>query len=170
MRAAQHFWGRIETPFGNFAAWVDERGRLIRFFLRASGAAKVDPRAERDDDAIEQVRRQVAQYCAGKRRVFDFECATEGSEFQHRVWDELAKIPFGETMSYGDVARKIGLPDAARAVGVANATNPIALIVPCHRVIGSNGSLVGYGGGLPLKRALLAHEAKVAGHKRDLFD
>jgi methylated-DNA-[protein]-cysteine S-methyltransferase len=170
MKNGQHFWGRIETPFGNFAAWVDERGRLVRFFLRTGGAAKVDPRAERDDDAVEDVRKQVAQYCTGVRRAFDLECAADGSDFQHLVWDQLAKIPFGETTSYGAIARTIGLPDSARAVGVANASNPIALIVPCHRVIGSNGALVGYGGGLPLKRALLAHEAKVAGHKRDLFD
>jgi methylated-DNA-[protein]-cysteine S-methyltransferase len=167
---AGHFWGPLETRFGNFAVWVDDHGRVLRFHLSTVRAAKIDPLAERDDDAIAHVRKQIAEYCAGKRRVFDLECAAKGSEFQHLVWDALAEIPFGDTMSYGEVARKIGLPDAARAVGVANATNPIALIVPCHRVIGSDGSLTGYGGGLPLKRALLAHEARVAGHRLDLFD
>jgi methylated-DNA-[protein]-cysteine S-methyltransferase len=170
MKDRPHYWGPLETPFGRFAAWVDERGRLVRFALRASGAAKIDPAAERDDEAIAEVKRQVGEYSAGTRRVFDLACAAEGSPFQRLVWDALAAIPFGETMSYGAVARKIGEPDSARAVGVANATNPIALIVPCHRVIGSDGSLTGYGGGLPLKRALLAHEARVAGRKRDLFD
>lgn len=156
-------WGIIETRFSVFAAWVDERGRLTRFNLDARGARDVDPTAVNDEDAIADVRRQVEEYCAGRRRRFDVECSAAGSAFQRRVWEALMRIPFGETASYGAVASAVGRAGAARAVGRANAVNPIALIVPCHRVIGADGSLTGYGGGLALKRALLAHEAEHAG-------
>ncbi len=166
---SRHFWDVIESPFSNFAAWVDEKGRLLRFNLRATGAAKVDPLAERNSRALADVRRQVAEYAKGKRRDFDFELAAEGPDFNKLVWAALCDIPFGTTTSYGAVARTIGFPKAARAVGAANGANPIALIVPCHRVIGSDGSLTGYGGGLPLKRKLLEHEARVAGIPFDLF-
>ena len=166
---SRHFWDVIESPFSNVAAWVDEKGRLLRFNLRATGAAKVDPLAERNSRALADVRRQVAEYAKGKRRDFDFELAAEGPDFNKLVWAALCDIPFGTTTSYGAVARTIGFPKAARAVGAANGANPIALIVPCHRVIGSDGSLTGYGGGLPLKRKLLEHEARVAGIPFDLF-
>jgi methylated-DNA-[protein]-cysteine S-methyltransferase len=165
----KRYWDTIESPFSNFAAWVDEKGRLLRFHLRASGAAKVDPDAERNARALAEVRRQVNEYAKGKRRIFEFELAAEGPEFNQLVWKALCDIPFGTTTSYGAVARTIGHPHAARAVGAANGANPIALIVPCHRVIGSDGSLTGYGGGLALKRKLLEHEARVAGRRFDLF-
>ena len=109
------------------------------------------------------------EYAKGKRQEFELELAAEGPEFNKLVWDALLRIPFGTTTSYGAVASTIGHPKAARAVGAANGANPIALIVPCHRVIGSDGSLTGYGGGLPLKRKLLEHEARVAGTRFDLF-
>jgi methylated-DNA-[protein]-cysteine S-methyltransferase len=165
----KRYWDTIESPFSIFAAWVDEKGRLLRFNLRARGAAKIDPEAERSPKALADVRRQVNEYAKGKRQVFDFELEAEGPEFNQLVWKALCDIPFGTTTSYGAVARTIGYPKAARAVGAANGANPIALIVPCHRVIGSDGSLTGYGGGLPLKRKLLAHEAQVAGTRFDLF-
>ena len=158
-RPTTHHWGTIETPFATFAAWVDERGRLVRFNLSAKGAERVDRAALHDERAIDEVRRQVNEYCAGERTEFDLELAPDGTEFQRAVWDALLTIPYGETRSYGEIARAIGQPQGARGVGAANHANPIALIVPCHRVIGSDGSLTGYGGGLPLKRALLAHEA-----------
>jgi methylated-DNA-[protein]-cysteine S-methyltransferase len=158
-------WGAIETPFATFAAWVDERGRLVRFNLSAKGAAKVDPDAVHDERAIARVRKQVEEYCAGARTDFDLELAPAGTEFQRAVWNALLEIPYGETRSYGEIARAIGQPKAARGVGSANHANPIGLIVPCHRVIGANGSLTGYGGGLPLKQALLAHEAS---HRPDV--
>lgn len=101
---------------------------------------------------------QLAEYFAGKRRVFDLPLAPHGSGFQKQVWQALVKIPYAETRSYGDVARSIGRPSASRAVGAANGRNPIAIIVPCHRVIGSNGDLTGYGGGIAAKRWLLEHE------------
>jgi len=154
-----HRWGTIETDFATFAAWVDERGRLVRFNLSAKGAARVDATAVHDERAIARVRKQVEEYCAGKRTDFDLELAPNGREFQRAVWNALLEIPYGETRSYGEVARAIGQPKAARGVVSANHANPIGLIVPCHRVIGADGSLTGYGGGLPLKQALLAHEA-----------
>src|SRR6185437_10117039 len=127
------------------------------------------PEAERSARALADVRRQVNDYAKGKRQVFELELDAEGPEFNRRVWEALLDIPFGTTTSYGAIARTIGYPKAARAVGAANGANPIALVVPCHRVIGSDGSLTGYGGGLPLKRRLLEHEARVAGTRFDLF-
>jgi methylated-DNA-[protein]-cysteine S-methyltransferase len=159
MSQAPHRWGTIATRFATFAAWVDADERLVRFNLSAVGAAAVDRDAIRDEAAIADVRRQVEEYCAGERTVFEIERAARGSDFQRAVWEALMDIPYGETRSYGEIAKTIGQPQAARGVGAANAANPIALIVPCHRVIGADGSLTGYGGGLPLKRALLAHEA-----------
>ena len=165
----RRYWDTIETPFGMFAAWVDEQGRLLRFAFRSGGAERVDPVAERNTAALVDVRRQVAEYSQGKRQTFEFALHAEGPQFDKRVWKALADIPFGQTTSYGAIARTIGQPDAARAVGAANGANPIALIVPCHRVIGSDGSLTGFGGGLPLKRKLLEHEARVCGTRYDLF-
>ena len=164
-----HYWDTIETPFGVFAAWVDEAGRLLHFRFRIDDAAQVDPSAERNAVALGEVRRQVAEYSAGNRQAFDFELNAEGPEFDRLVWRALSDIPFGRTTSYGAVAKTIGHPMAARAVGAANGANPIALIVPCHRVIGSDGTLTGFGGGLPLKRKLLEHEARVCGTRYDLF-
>ena len=163
------YWSLIDSPFQKFAAWVDEDERLLRFNLRATGAARVDPEAENNSRKLADVQRQVNQYAQGKRRDFEFELAAEGPEFDKKVWKALMDIPFGTTTSYGAVAKRIGSPTAARAVGKANGANPIALIVPCHRVIGADGSLTGYGGGLPLKRKLLEHEARVSGTKLDLF-
>ena len=165
----KRYWDRIETPFGLFAAWVDEAGRLLRFRFRSDDAERVDREAKENPAALENVRRQVAEYSAGKRRTFDFELLPDGADFERQVWKALSDIPFGHTVSYGTIAKSIGQPGAARAVGAANNANPIALIVPCHRVIGSDGSLTGFGGGLPLKRKLLEHEARVCGTRYDLF-
>ncbi|MGH6872886.1 MAG: methylated-DNA--[protein]-cysteine S-methyltransferase [Rhizomicrobium sp.] len=168
-KAARRYWAPIASRFGSFAAWVDGEGRLLRFNLRARNAAHVDPYAEKNEKALAGVQKQVAQYDAGKRRDFEFELLAEGPDFHRQVWDALLRIPFGATTSYGAIAKKVGHPNGARAVGVANGANPIALVIPCHRVIGSDGTLTGYGGGLPLKRALLEHEARVAGTRFDLF-
>ena len=104
---------------------------------------------------------QLDQYFAGERTEFDLELDMRGTQFQNDVWNALLTIPYGETRSYGEIARQIGRPDRARAVGAANGSNPVSIIVPCHRVIGSDGSLTGYGGGLPRKRFLLDLEAGV---------
>jgi methylated-DNA-[protein]-cysteine S-methyltransferase len=169
MTHAKRYWAPIQSRFGSFAAWVDGQGRLLRFHLSAKGAAGVDPQAERDEKLLRNVQKQIEEYDSGRRREFQFELAMEGPDFHRQVWQALTEIPFGETTSYGALAKKLGYPNGARAVGVANGANPIGLIVPCHRVIGSDGSLVGYGGGLPLKRALLEHEARVVGRPLDLF-
>lgn len=166
---SRRYWSAIESPFQQFAAWVDEEGRLLRFHLRSAGAAQVDREAENDPTRLVEVQRQVDEYSQGKRRDFDFTLMAEGPEFDQKVWAALLEIPFGTTTSYGAVAKSVGAPHAARAVGAANGANPIALIVPCHRVIGADGSLTGYGGGLPLKRKLLEHEARVCGTRLDLF-
>jgi len=163
------FWGEIKTRFGTFSAFVDGAGRLVQFWLRPQDSKKADGPATREPRAIADVASQVHEYCSGERRNFDLDLAPRGTAFQHKVWNALLKIPFGQTTSYGALAANLGQPGAARAVGLANGSNPIGLIVPCHRVIGSDGSLTGYGGGLPLKRALLAHEAEVAGCTTDLF-
>jgi methylated-DNA-[protein]-cysteine S-methyltransferase len=107
---------------------------------------------------LEQLREQLAQYFAGERRVFTLPISQPGTPFQRRVWNELLNIPFGETISYATLARRVGAPHAARAVGGANAANALAILVPCHRVIGKNGSLAGFAGGVGMKRALLALE------------
>jgi len=103
---------------------------------------------------------QLRAYFAGELESFSLNLAPEGTAFQLLVWNELARIPYGETISYGELAERIGNPNASRAVGLANGSNPIAIILPCHRVIGSNGKLTGYGGGLPIKQHLLALERR----------
>jgi methylated-DNA-[protein]-cysteine S-methyltransferase len=118
-----------------------------------------------DDDAVPfaEVKAQLRGYFEGRLSGFDLPLAPQGTEFQVRVWQELRGIPYGETISYAELARRIGRPQASRAVGHANARNPISIIVPCHRVIGADNSLTGYAGGLERKRMLLAHEAENAG-------
>ena len=112
--------------------------------------------APRGDDAIiAKARKQLDAYFAGKLRGFDLPLAPQGTDFQQRVWKALLKIPYGATRSYGQQALAIGSPKAVRAVGLANGRNPIAIIIPCHRVIGANGSLTGYGGGMARKQLLL---------------
>ncbi|HEY0452783.1 methylated-DNA--[protein]-cysteine S-methyltransferase [Actinophytocola sp.] len=113
----------------------------------------------RDDGAFPAVAEQLTEYFAGARTEFDIPLAPRGTPFQQQVWAALREVPYGETVSYGELAATIGRPTASRAVGHANGHNPISIIVPCHRVIGTSGSLTGYGGGLPRKRFLLALEA-----------
>ena len=143
---------KLETPFG--PAWAtSENGALTSFGFGES---------DRNEPVSAACERQIREYFNGSRQVFDLELAPPGSEFQKRVWAELGRIPFGETITYAELARRVGHPGAARAVGRANATNPIALIVPCHRVIGSNGKLTGYAYGVEIKEKLLAWERAVA--------
>lgn len=111
-----------------------------------------------------EAKRQLVAYFAGTRTEFDLPLAPQGTDFQRRVWAELSRIAYGQTISYGELARRIGQPGSARAVGLANGRNPISIIVPCHRVIGTDGKLVGYGGGLSRKQALLSLETKRGCH------
>jgi methylated-DNA-[protein]-cysteine S-methyltransferase len=146
----------ISTSIGELTLFGDDDGAITRldFGGRELAAADGDEGAALDDAAA-----QLSEYLAGERTTFDLPLRASGNAFERLVWAELARIPYGETASYGEIARRIGHPGAARAVGRANARNPIAIVVPCHRVIGSDGSLTGYAGGLDLKRALLALEA-----------
>ncbi len=114
--------------------------------------------ALRDDAPLRQAREQVEEFLAGQRLYFSLPFEMHGTEFQLRVWQELLSIPYGETTSYGEIAKRIGFPGAGRAVGSANGRNPLSIVVPCHRVIGANGALSGYGGGLEQKRFLLSLE------------
>jgi methylated-DNA-[protein]-cysteine S-methyltransferase len=117
------------------------------------------PRSVRDDEAFAKVVDQLDAYFGGELTEFDVAFDATGTEFQRRVWRALCDIPYGETISYGELARRVGNPKASRAVGLANGRNPIAIIVPCHRVIGASGTLTGYGGGVERKRALLELES-----------
>ncbi|MDB4980798.1 MAG: ogt 1 [Myxococcales bacterium] len=114
----------------------------------------------RDDDVFREARAQLRDYFAGTRTTFDLAVRAEGTPFQQRVWLGLRAIPFGETESYGALAKRLGDANASRAVGMANGRNPISIIVPCHRVVGANGTLTGYGGGLERKQWLLEHERR----------
>ena len=111
---------------------------------------------------LEEARKQLVAYFSRELSRFDLPLAPKGTPFQERVWQELQKIPYGETISYGELARRIGNPKASRAVGAANGQNPIAIVIPCHRVLGSNGTLTGFGGGLAIKETLLEHERHYA--------
>jgi methylated-DNA-[protein]-cysteine S-methyltransferase len=151
----------IPSPLGELLL-VGDGAHLFGLYMQdAPRPRAIDPDWERRDDAFEEVARQLDQYFGGTRNEFDLSLAPRGNEFQLDVWNALTEIPYGTTASYGEIARRIGRPDAARAVGLANGQNPISVIVPCHRVIGADGKLVGYGGGLERKRLLLELEGGV---------
>jgi methylated-DNA-[protein]-cysteine S-methyltransferase len=116
----------------------------------------------RDADRTARARQQLQEYFGGERQDFDLDLLPIGTDFQRQVWAELSRIPYAQTISYGELARRIGNAKAMRAVGLANGRNPIPIVVPCHRVIGANGSLTGFGGGIERKRWLLEHEARIA--------
>jgi len=155
------FIAPIPTPLGRFLALVDAGGALVAldFDERTSAFRGLPPDERRARKVIEQLQR----YFAGEQFEFQLALAPEGTPFQQRVWQELRRIPYGETISYQELARRVGDPNSVRAVGRANGANPIAVVVPCHRVIGADGSLTGYAGGLERKRALLALEARYSG-------
>lgn len=144
----------LHTPIGNLVLAGDDAG--LRHILFDPG--EVPAGWIRDPDVLPAARQQLAEYFAGARRAFDLLLAPAGTPFQQRVWRALLDIPYGTTVSYGALAHDIGSPSAARAVGLANNRNPIPIVIPCHRVIGADGSLTGYGGGLRIKEHLLALE------------
>src|SRR5439155_24796891 len=135
----------FDSPIGELLLVGD--GKKLHGLYMQDGRKPARPLAEwqRDDEAFGEVRRQLDEYFAGERHEFDVPLALHGTGYQLRVWNALLEIPYGETRSYGEIAKQIGDPDGARPVGWANGSNRIALIVPCHRVIGANGKLVGYG-------------------------
>jgi methylated-DNA-[protein]-cysteine S-methyltransferase len=155
------YYTLMDSPIGELLV-VGDGAALTRLHMQGGRTrSSIDPRWQRDDSRFANVREQLDEYFAGERHEFSMPLAPAGGAFESRVWDELVKIPYGATSSYGEIAARIGAPGAARAVGLANGRNPIALIVPCHRVIGADGSLTGYGGGLERKRLLLDLEAGV---------
>ena len=142
--------------------WFYCNGYTVDHVLLTDNAGKGLPPGfeQRETPLIKNAAKQMSEYFAGRRREFDLPLEFNGTDFQKRVWEALLTIPFGETCSYGEIAAQIGNPKAARAVGMANNRNPISIICPCHRVIGSDGSLIGYGGGLANKEYLLRLESR----------
>jgi methylated-DNA-[protein]-cysteine S-methyltransferase len=150
------YYTQIESPIGALTMAGDDSGlRQLAF-----GIKQPQPGWTEDEARLAEPARQLRAYFAGDLEVFDLQLTPAGTRFQLGVWMRLSEIPYGETISYGELARRVGNPNASRAVGLANGSNPIAIIIPCHRVIGSNGKLTGYGGGLEIKQKLLALERK----------
>lgn len=152
------YFSTMDSPIGEIL--LRSNGEVLTgLFMRAH---EKDVSAwTRSDALLKPAREQLRAYFAGERRDFDLPMQGQGTVFQQKVWKALCDIPYGETISYGELARRIAQPTASRAVGLANGQNPISIIVPCHRVIGASGKLTGYGGGLPNKQWLLAHEKRV---------
>jgi methylated-DNA-[protein]-cysteine S-methyltransferase len=148
----------VDSPIGPLLLLGD--GDALRGLYMQAGRkpVRVSDAWQSAEEPFAEVRTQLEEYFAGERTAFDLELAGEGSEFERRVWNALEEIPYGETQSYGEVAERVGAPGAARAVGIANGRNPISIVVPCHRVIGADGTLTGYGGGIERKKFLLELE------------
>jgi methylated-DNA-[protein]-cysteine S-methyltransferase len=160
MSSSTIFYSVMPSPIGGLLLTSDGRCLTGLYMEPHEGRYAIRPEWQRDDDALRRVCEQLQAYFAGELRDFNLPLAGAGTAFQQRVWRALREIPYGETISYGELARRIGQPTASRAVGLANGQNPISIVVPCHRVIGANGKLTGYGGGLPRKQWLLRHEAR----------
>ena len=149
---------RIDSPVGPLMLAADDAGlRHIEFRDNRHPADRADWHGG-DSEVLRATEAQLNEYFDGKRRVFDLPLAPQGTEFQLRVWHELANIAYGETISYAQLAQRLGNPNGTRAVGAANGRNPLPIVLPCHRVIGADGSLTGFGGGLPTKEYLLRLE------------
>ena len=152
------YYCTLETMIGSLLLAGDDAGLSLISF--PEGSTRRDPEADwiYSEKPFGEARRQLTEYFSGTRKEFDLKLKPTGTEFQLAVLDELVKIPYGTTVSYADIAKRIGRPKAVRAVGAANGRNPLPIVIPCHRVIGSGGALTGFGGGLPTKEALLRHE------------
>src|ERR1700733_3668936 len=151
---------QIESPLGPLLLAMDETGLREIGFVNGRKPAQPQSGWKEDCTPLSETIDQLRAYLAGELEKFDLPLAPEGTAFQLAVWRRLSDIPYGETISYGELAGRIGNPKASRAVGLANGSNPIPIVIPCHRVIGSNGKLTGYGGGLPIKEKLLALERR----------
>jgi methylated-DNA-[protein]-cysteine S-methyltransferase len=145
----------IDSPIGELLLLGDRRAVRGLYMQEGRTGLAVQPDWIRDDERFADVRAQLGEYFDGRRAAFDLPLELDGTPFQRRVWRALQEIPYGETVTYGQLARRIGRPAASRAVGAANGRNPISVVVPCHRVVGADGTLTGYGGGLGRKRFLL---------------
>ena len=156
-----YYTHRMPSPIGDLGLVVDAAERLVRIAFLTEGESLESRDGDElidDPSRTARVEQQLSEYFAGERETFDLELAPEGTDFQKQVWNDLLDIPAGQTRTYSEIANRLGRPGAARAVGRANATNPIPIVVPCHRVIGADGTLTGYAGGLPIKRGLLEIE------------
>ena len=151
-------WDTMASPIGTLLLTGTKEG-LTGVYMETGGTTAAVMSAVRDTKRFAEVKRQLQEYFDGTRREFDLRLAPEGTDFQKLVWDGLRDIPYGTTVSYQELATRIGAGKAVRAVGAANGANPIPIIIPCHRVIGADGSLTGYGGGIERKRWLLDHES-----------
>ncbi len=160
-------YDEMDSPVGTLRLVADQIGLREIWFERERHPKKAHPGWIRAAAPLTFARRQLEEYFDGTRRHFDLPLHPIGTPFQLVVWHELARIPYGATISYGELARRIEQPLAVRAVGAANGRNPLPLVLPCHRVIGANGSLTGFGGGLPTKRYLLSMEDRIT--RGDLF-
>jgi methylated-DNA-[protein]-cysteine S-methyltransferase len=149
-----------ESPVGLLLFAGSSNGLELLSFCSGRRSVQLDPDWRQDDSLFVEVVDQLNSYFAGKRETFDLPLVVAGTAFQKKVWTALESIPYGETISYKELAERIGRPRAIRAVGAANGANPIPIIIPCHRVIGNDGSLTGFGGGLPLKKKLLELESR----------
>jgi methylated-DNA-[protein]-cysteine S-methyltransferase len=158
----------LDSPVGRLLLAGDARDLILISSPSGSRSRRPAPGWQPDDGVLAYATRQLNEYFAGRRKTFSLPLRPAGTAFQLSVWAALRAIPFGATISYGELARRIGLPTAARAVGAANGANPLPIVVPCHRVIGADNSLTGFGGGLPTKRFLLAHEARLSRSARTL--
>jgi methylated-DNA-[protein]-cysteine S-methyltransferase len=161
------WYDNLPTPIGRLRLVADDQGLREVWFETGRHQHEPEPSWVHSPQALSFARVQLEEYFAGTRQVFELPLHPVGTPFQLTVWGELAHIPYGTTISYGELARRIDQPQAVRAVGAANGRNPLPIVLPCHRVIGANGSLTGFGGGLPTKRFLLAMEDGVA--RGDLF-
>jgi len=151
-------YDEIDSPVGPLLVAADEAGLRLIHFQAGRDRRKPDPTWERDPKPFRALARQLGEYFRRERRTFDLPLAPRGTAFQLATWRALSTIPYGQTISYAELARRVGRPAAPRAVGAANGANPLPIVVPCHRVIGKDGSLTGFGGGLDKKRALLELE------------
>lgn len=154
------------SPLGELTLVAEGDGLTGLYFEGQRRRPSQEALGAREDNGFEEARRQLDEYFAGRRTRFDLRLAARGETFQQRVWKLLEEIPYGETRSYGQLARELGGPALAQAVGAANGRNPLCVIVPCHRVVGADGSLTGYAGGLERKRLLLDLEESAAGTER----
>ncbi|MFI3245511.1 MAG: methylated-DNA--[protein]-cysteine S-methyltransferase [Ferrimonas sp.] len=153
-----YYYSELASPLGPILLVASKQGVHHIHLQAGTQPQPILPTWQRDDQQLALVRQQLTEYFAGERRLFCLPLAPSGTDFQQQVWRALQQIPYGTTASYGEIARAIGRPKAVRALGAANGKNPLAIVIPCHRVIGANGSLTGYAGGLSLKQQLLQLE------------
>src|SRR4051794_935135 len=153
------YYDYLQTPHGRMLLVSSARGLAGVYFVGQKHYPKLDAAWRRDPLAVKQAKRELGEYFAGKRKRFEVALAADGTPFQRAIWREIAKVAPGQTITYAELARRAGYPGSARAAGAATGRNPLGIMVPCHRIVGTNGSLTGYAGGLARKKAFLALEA-----------